>query len=440
MGKLLRDLTTKEHVDRLPVIVTANGVSQLLKVAKLPNGTGLQQAKAVVEALDDWDLKQKVVAMSFDTTSSNTGRKQGACVMIEQELETDLLHLACRHHILELLVQTAFTTFMGSTAGPEVLMFKRFQSQWEFLDKNNFTTIATTELAETVVNPNVITWAEKSLKERKDLRDDYREFIELSLIFMGVTPPRGIHFMAPGPMHRARWMSKVLYSLKVWMFHQQFKLTDKENNNLLQMCIFSVKIYLKAWIEAPLSAAAPNNDLKLFKSIQSYASINSAVSKAVLSKFCSHLWYLSEELVALAFFDVSVSANTKRLMVKATKERSETEDAPKRQVFNPATFDKLELPDLVTRGSLSLYRKLGTSSKFMEKDPDTWQHCDDYCEALKVVNALTVTNDHAERGIALIQEYNRILTHCEEQKQYLLQVVSEHRKQFPNCKKSTLTN
>ena len=146
---------------------------------------------------------------------------------------------------------------------------------------------------------------------------------------MGVTPSRGIHFLLPGPIHHARWMSKVLYSLKVWMFHQQFKLTGKENNNLLQMCIFSVKIYLKASIEAPLSAAAPNNDLKLFKSIQLYASINSAVSKAVLSKFCSHLWYLSEELVALAFFDVCVSANTKRLMVKATKERSETEDAPK---------------------------------------------------------------------------------------------------------------
>ena len=85
------------------------------------------------------------------------------------------------------------------------------------------------------------------------------------------------------------------------------------------MCIFSVKIYLKAWIEAPLSAAAPNNDLKLFKNIQSYASFNSAVSKAVLSKFCSHLWYLSEELVALAFFDVSMSANTKRLMVQSNK-------------------------------------------------------------------------------------------------------------------------
>ena len=71
------------------------------------------------------------------------------------------------------------------------------------------------------------------------------------------------------------------------------------------MCIFAVKIYLKAWIEALLAAAAPSNDLKLFKSIQEYASINHALSKAVLSKFCSHLWYLSEELVALAFFDQS---------------------------------------------------------------------------------------------------------------------------------------
>ena len=95
-------MTTKDHVDQLPIIVTGNGVSQLLKVAKLPNGTGAQQAKAVVETLDEWGLKEKVVAMSFDTTASNTGRNQGACVLIEQELQKDLLYLAYWHHIFEL--------------------------------------------------------------------------------------------------------------------------------------------------------------------------------------------------------------------------------------------------------------------------------------------------------------------------------------------------
>ena len=46
------------------------------------------------------------------------------------------------------------------------------------------------------------------------------------------------------------------------------------------MCVFAVKIYLKAWIKAPIPAAVPNNDLKLLKSIQAYTSINSAVSKS----------------------------------------------------------------------------------------------------------------------------------------------------------------
>ena len=100
-------------------------------MAKLPSGTRSHQAKAVVETLNEWGLKEKVVAMSFDTTASNTGRNQRACVLIEQELQKDLLHLACQHQIFELLVglQTAFVTIMGSTAGPEVLLFKRFQTK-----------------------------------------------------------------------------------------------------------------------------------------------------------------------------------------------------------------------------------------------------------------------------------------------------------------------
>ena len=48
----------------------------------------------------------------------------------------------------------------------------------------------------------------------------------------------------------------------------------------------------------------------------------------------------------------------------------------------------------------------------MEEDPEAWPLCDDYCEALKVADALTVTNDHAER--ILMEEHNSILTHSEE--------------------------
>ena len=82
-------------------------------------------------------------------------------------------------------------------------------------------------------------------------RDDYREFLELSLIFLGETPMRGIHFQAPGAMHRARWMSKVIYSIKMWLFRGQFKMISSEMKGITDIAIFSVTLYLRAWITAP---------------------------------------------------------------------------------------------------------------------------------------------------------------------------------------------
>ena len=66
-----------------------------------------------------------------------------------------------------------------------------------------FITIANEKLSETVKDLDVIAWAEKSLRERKDLRNDSKEFNELSLIFMGFAPPRDMYFVVPGSMHHA---------------------------------------------------------------------------------------------------------------------------------------------------------------------------------------------------------------------------------------------
>jgi len=49
------------------------------------------------------------------------------------------------------------------------------------------------------------------------------------LVFLGATPADEVKFRAPGLMHLARWMSKAIYSLKVWMFPGQFKLTAQES-------------------------------------------------------------------------------------------------------------------------------------------------------------------------------------------------------------------
>jgi len=49
-----------------------------------------------------------------------------------------------------------------------------------------------------------------------------------------------------------------------------------------------------------------------------------------------------------------------------------------------------------------------------------------------------VVNDLAEHGVALIQEFNSALTRNEEQKQFLPQVVDDHRNKFSAPTKSAL--
>ena len=53
------------------------------------------------------------------------------------------------------------------TAAPEVLLFKRFKAQWNFLDERVFTTIDNNEeLSKTVKVWDVIARTEKSLREK----------------------------------------------------------------------------------------------------------------------------------------------------------------------------------------------------------------------------------------------------------------------------------
>jgi len=51
---------------------------------------------------------------------------------------------------------------------------------------------------------------------------------------------------------------------------------------------------------------------------------------------------------------------------------------------------------------------------------------------------LRVVNDTAERAVKLMHDFNGLITTEEEQKQFLLRCVQEHRKLYPDCKKTTL--
>ena len=118
MFKLLPDIiATCDKVDRLAIIVTGKDTENLLGVPKLAKGTGAAMADATVSALKDWNLKEKIDRMCFDTTSSNTCIHTGACTLIEKQLHKNLMYLACWHHMHEIIVSDVFECCFSPTSG-----------------------------------------------------------------------------------------------------------------------------------------------------------------------------------------------------------------------------------------------------------------------------------------------------------------------------------
>ena len=112
-GKIMKDRTNREDpksvVDRIAVSITGVETEKILGIVKITSGTGAAQTSAIFELLKLWEVSSEVIGVSFDTTASNTGSTSGACTLLQQKLQQNLLHFACRHHIHELIIGGVFT-------------------------------------------------------------------------------------------------------------------------------------------------------------------------------------------------------------------------------------------------------------------------------------------------------------------------------------------
>lgn len=270
-------------------------------------------------------------------------------------------------------------------------------------------------------------------------RDDYRELLQLSLIFLGDTTTNFI-FKRPGAVHHARWMAKAIYSLKIFLFRTEFHLTKSEIAGLRELCLFIIIFYLKAWFTAPCAVTAPNNDLTLMKELISYERFNITVSRTCSEKLADHLWYLNNELSVLSLFDENVSVETKRRMVYALKNCKANETTINRFIIDKKNLESLlntDLSEFVSMRSINIFKSFDLSYDFIDEDVTLWPQNPNFIENLEYFNKLQIVNDVAERGVAIMEQYNRCLTKDEDQLQYILQVVTEHRKRYPNCNKSS---
>lgn len=242
-------------------------------------------------------------------------------------------------------------------------------------------------------------------------------------------------------------MAKAIYSLKIYLFRDQFSLTDLEKKGITDICLFIINIYVKAWFNAPKPTLAPNQDLQLLKSFVNYRQIDKELADRALSKMINHLWYLNSEQVAFSFFDETLEKNVKtRMAAKSLKfvsvEEQNYDDRDVKAKLSLEQVDDLldkELDFFVSHQTLNFFKRFEIDTEFLNTDPDVWCENSHYLKAKKIVNSFKVVNDTAERGVKLIQDFNSCLTKDEEQRQFLLQVVSECRKIFPDSSKATLS-
>jgi hypothetical protein len=131
-------------------------------------------------------------------------------------------------HEVHVLFGHVFKAVFVPTSGPDVLFCKRFQEYWTRLDKKVLFLYNRLNGELKTLKMEAIEFIMDILNKKVNLKlpgEDYRELLQLSLIFLGEFPQSGINFPVTGAFHHARWLAKFIYILKIFLFQTEFKLT-----------------------------------------------------------------------------------------------------------------------------------------------------------------------------------------------------------------------
>jgi hypothetical protein len=150
------------------------------------------------------------------------GRNRGANVLLEASLGKNFLYLACRHHMLELIAKKTFTELFGETKSPDTAEFEQCRNSWEKLDKTKYKKLDDKRMCK----PFVKKWIDDNLSylqgllsnPKNFLRCDYKELAELCVLMLGGKPSPTFSFKNCGVTHHARWMCKIIYTFKIYLF------------------------------------------------------------------------------------------------------------------------------------------------------------------------------------------------------------------------------
>lgn len=345
---------------------------------------------------------------------------------MEKKYDRKFLKIACRHHIFELIIAAIYSELFGCNVGPSVQIFVSFRKVFDQLKLDKIKRCSIEKHLKSSEIRELSSFIEDQ-KLRNQKRADFYELLNLCQLFIcGQDESETILIKQPGADHHARWMSKAIYFLKIYLLRDQLKKISSfkfDIEKVEQFCLFFIKYLLKIWFTCTVASRAPVNDLLFIQNLIKDQKKNNLCSVA-LNKFKNHHWYINSNLVALSLFDSRLPNSTKNLM------RRNINNSPKVVDIN----SKTSIAELIDRNSLDFFKICNLDYDFLSVNSNEWDTIESFINCRTFVDSLQVTNDSAERGCALLSRYSNSIIQSNDCSN-LFQIVELDTKRRKSCKK-----
>lgn len=428
-GKTLKQTTHAGHTKSvLAVVLNAlhSDNEVLLDVIDVSDSTGsFAEFQALLKSLQDAKANlSKIVGCVFDTTATNSGLNNGVVVQLQTALGHPLFQLACRHHLLELVCGSICkNVFGGTTESPVEPTFKQFAAVWSTIDKANYHAFVFRSRKLQRLQESALLFFQDWLDNEASSRGDYLELVELAILILGgenKPTKKPFSFKAPGAVHHARWMAKVLYTFKIALFNQQLLATgfasEKFLTEMLSLASFLALFYVKHWCTACQITNAAVNDLQLWKdlgmikssdqrTLKSYPTLYYDFAVSAQKKLQNHMWYLSERNVVFSLFSNQVSISEKVAIWRKLKDHKVKQNkgtVGKGLIKMPEIRHTTHIKDLIGQDSYAIAELIPSATRFLQNHPKEWAQNPDYITTKKLIEKLPCINDAAERALSLV--------------------------------------
>ena len=108
-------------------------------------------------------------------------------------------------------------------------------------------------------------------------------------------------------------MSKAIYTLKLHLLSETFRMSEEELNCVKDMAVFIAIFYVKIWFQSTFAVSAARNDLQFMANMLRYRMYKPLVAFTILQSCKRHLWYICPQLIVLALCDEGLDGRGKVL-------------------------------------------------------------------------------------------------------------------------------